>query len=104
MIINAINSSELAVVDLFCGIGGLTHGFVKAKFNVLAGIDFDSSCKYAFERNNKTLFIQADLTKYSTNKIAKLYPDNSIKILAGCAPCQAFSTYQQGNKKNNKWK
>lgn len=101
--INDINT-DFAVVDLFCGVGGLTQGFVKARFNVISGIDFDDSCKYAFERNNKTAFIQADLTKYSPDKIAKLYPDNSIKILAGCAPCQAFSTYQQGNRKNDKWK
>lgn len=36
---------EFAVVDLFCGVGGLTQGFVKAKFNVVAGIDFDDSCQ-----------------------------------------------------------
>jgi len=93
-----------AVVDLFCGIGGLTHGFVKAKFDVCAGLDFDASCKYAYEKNNLTSFVHADLTKTSPEKIADLYPYNSIKILAGCAPCQAFSTYQQGNKKNDKWK
>lgn len=93
-----------AVVDLFCGVGGLTQGFVKAKFDVRAGIDFDASCKYAYEKNNLTSFIHADLTKISPTEIAELYPDNSIKILAGCAPCQAFSTYQQGNKTNDKWK
>jgi len=95
---------NIAVVDLFCGVGGLTQGFVKAKFDVRAGIDFDASCKYAYEVNNLTPFIHADLTNYSPSNIATLYPENSIKILAGCAPCQAFSTYQQGNKKNDKWK
>lgn len=95
---------SFAVVDLFCGVGGLTQGFVKAKFDVRAGIDFDSSCKYAYEKNNLTPFIHADLTKTSPADVAKLYPKNSIKILAGCAPCQAFSTYQQGNKINDKWK
>ena len=39
---NKINS-KFAVIDLFCGIGGLSHGFVKAKFNVISGIDFDES-------------------------------------------------------------
>ncbi|MEI8111756.1 MAG: DNA (cytosine-5-)-methyltransferase [Chitinophagia bacterium] len=94
---------KIVVVDLFCGVGGLTQGFVKAKFDVSAGIDFDASCKYAYEKNNATKFIYADLTKYSPTEIENLYPDNSIKILAGCAPCQAFSTYQQG-KRNDKWK
>ena len=93
MINSAKNKIDnFAVVDLFCGVGGLTQGFVKAKFDVRAGIDFDVSCKYAYEKNNLTSFIHADLTKHSPTKIAELYPDNSIKILAGCAPCQAFSS------------
>ncbi len=99
---NIIN--DYAVVDLFCGAGGLTHGFVKEKFNVIAGIDFDVSCKYAYEKNNSSLFIHSDLTKYPPEKIAELYPKGSIKILTGCAPCQAFSTYTQAHKKNDKWK
>jgi 2-polyprenyl-3-methyl-5-hydroxy-6-metoxy-1,4-benzoquinol methylase len=48
-----------SVVDLFCGIGGLTHGFVQEKFKVVAGIDFDNSCKYAYEKTTKLrLFIK----------------------------------------------
>jgi len=100
---NKINTN-FAVVDLFCGVGGLTQGFVKAKFNVIAGIDFDDSCKYAYEKNNASPFIHADLAQHSPEEIAQLFPEGSIKILAGCAPCQAFSTYQQGNIKNDKWK
>ena len=42
---------DIAVVDLFCGIGGLTHGFIREGLNVIAGIDIDETCKYAFEKN-----------------------------------------------------
>jgi DNA (cytosine-5)-methyltransferase 1 len=97
-------SKAYAVVDLFCGVGGLTHGFVKEKFSVKAGIDFDDSCQYAYEKNNGVKFIKADLTEHPPEEIASLFPDGSLKILVGCAPCQAFSTYTQGQKKNNKWK
>lgn len=96
--------SKVKVVDLFCGVGGLTHGFIKEKFQVVAGIDFDETCSYAYEKNNKATFIHADLTKYSPKKIKKLFPKDSVKVLVGCAPCQAFSTYTQGSKKNTKWK
>jgi len=101
---NKFNLSSVKVVDLFCGVGGLTHGFVKENFNVIAGIDFDKSCSYAYEKNNKSKFIHADLTKFKAWKIKKLFAKSSIKILVGCAPCQAFSTYTQGKKKNDKWK
>lgn len=34
-----------AVVDLFCGVGGLTHGLQLSGLNVVAGIDFEESCR-----------------------------------------------------------
>ena len=46
-------SSNIAVVDLFCGVGGLTCGLKKAGLNVVAGIDNDITCQYAYETNNK---------------------------------------------------
>ena len=98
-------SQSYSVVDLFCGIGGLTHGFVKENFNVLAGIDVDQSCKYAYEKNNKTKFIHADVTSIKTEEINSLYPSNHKKILVGCAPCQPFSLYSHTRKsENDKWK
>jgi len=35
---------EIKVVDLFCGIGGLSNGFYQEGFNVIAGYDTDMSC------------------------------------------------------------
>lgn len=92
------------VIDLFCGIGGLTHGFVKEQFSVIAGYDVDSSCKYAFEANNtNSKFICKGIEYVTAEEIFEHYPLNSTKILVGCAPCQPFSSYtnnQPENKKN----
>ena len=41
-----------SVIDLFCGAGALTHGFILEDFEVVAGLDVDKSCKYAYETNN----------------------------------------------------
>ena len=81
------------VIDLFCGVGGLTHGFYKEGFRVIAGIDSDISCKYAYELNNGSEFIQADISKLDSRVVADLYPVGEPKILVGCAPCQPFSSY-----------
>ena len=35
----------LKAIDFFCGAGGMTYGFSKAKIKVLAGIDNDIECK-----------------------------------------------------------
>lgn len=94
-----------AVVDLFCGAGGLTHGFFKEGFRVLAGIDVDRSCKYAYERNNKARFLDEDVCNLSSDKLLRLFGDTEIRILVGCAPCQPFSTYTNcDRKKDGKWK
>src|SRR5690606_23814778 len=94
--------NDYSVIDLFSGIGGLTHGFYLEGFTIDAGIDFDISCKYPYEVNNKSQFIQADLSILRANQINELFTSKN-RILVGCAPCQAFSQYSKKNK-NDKWK
>ncbi len=86
---------NIKVVDLFCGIGGLTHGLIKEGLDVVAGIDNDDTCQYGYEYNNKTKFIHKDILKVTTKEINNLFgeDDKTIKVLAGCAPCQPFSRY-----------
>lgn len=94
---------EAAVVDIFCGIGGLTHGFVKEDFQVVAGIDTDATCKYAFEKNNGAKFIEKDVADLTAEEVLALYPEGSTKLLVGCAPCQPFSRYTRDKTKDTKW-
>lgn len=82
---------SIKVVDLFCGVGGLTCGLQKAGLKVVAGIDNDSSCRFAYEKNNGTKFIQADISHFDSYDLEKLFGKADIKILVGCAPCQRFS-------------
>jgi DNA (cytosine-5)-methyltransferase 1 len=97
---------NISVIDLFCGIGGLSHGFVKEKFDVVAGIDIDTSCKFAFEKNNNSEFISKSITEINSTEINNLYNDSKIRVLVGCAPCQNFSSYmfKDKEKENDKWK
>lgn len=98
---------SISSVDLFCGVGGLTHGLLKSGIQVRAGIDLDTSCRYAYEANNKAKFIGADISKITGEQIKEYWKDDEIKVLVGCAPCQPFSTHankvkdkEQGNKWN----
>ncbi len=86
---------RIKVIDLFCGIGGLTHGLVKEGLDVIAGIDNDNSCKYGFEYNNNSRFIHKDILQVSADEIERLFGDDTstIRVLTGCAPCQPFSNY-----------
>lgn len=98
-----------AAVDLFCGVGGLTKGLEQAGINVVAGIDFEPSCQYAYETNNNAKFVQRDITTITLEELVALYPEHlDIHILAGCAPCQPFSKYTQRYRKtgykDEKWR
>jgi len=97
--------TNIAAVDLFCGAGGLTYGLRQSKINVVAGIDIDETCKYAYEYNNKIPFYTNDIAIIKANEIKALYPTNCIKLLAGCAPCQPFSKYNHGQdtRRDVKW-
>lgn len=93
------------VIDLFCGAGGLTHGLQLAGLDVVAGIDLEGECRFPYEKNNKSKFIEQDITTVTKDELLELYGDASIKVLAGCAPCQPFSKYTQGKDKaqDKKW-
>ena len=84
---------KIGVIDLFCGIGGLSHGMYRTGFKIIAGFDIDETCKYAYETNNKAVFYGQDINTISKEQINNLFAGYDIKILAGCAPCQPFSSY-----------
>ena len=85
-------------VDLFCGVGGLTHGLVSGGIHVAAGIDIDANCKFPFEANNPASFLERDVGKLEARDIVPFYKDADYTLLAGCAPCQPFSTYSQSGR------
>ena len=98
----------VTVLDLFCGVGGLTHGLQLAGLHVAAGFDIDSTCRYAYEHNNMSEFVSCDITQLTADDLMAYYPEGDIKVLVGCAPCQPFSTYSyrynKHGRKDDKWK
>lgn len=100
----ARSNKTYEVVDLFCGIGGLSYGLKCQGMKILAGFDLDYTCQYAYETNTGGKFYYRDVKTISGDEINKLYSQNknTIKILAGCAPCQPFSSYAFKNKNKDK--
>ena len=91
------------VVDLFCGVGALSHGLKRAGFKIVAGYDVDSDCKYAFEKNNDASFFARDVAKLTPREVRSHFSGNAPSVLAGCAPCQPFSTYKQRYDEDPRW-
>jgi len=97
---------KIEAIDLFCGAGGLTCGLQKAGIRVLAGVDIDPHCRFPFEENNKSKYIAKSVDEIDGKTLSKLHAPSTIRVLAGCAPCQPFSTYSQGSRGrgDDQWK
>jgi DNA (cytosine-5)-methyltransferase 1 len=87
-------------VDLFCGLGGLTHGLVRGGIRVTAGFDLDPACRFAYESNNPSAFHERDVRSLPGSALNKFYEPGRLRLLAGCAPCQPFSTYSRIGRQN----
>ena len=97
-------SENVKVIDLFCGIGGLTYGLKNTGLNVVAGIDLDETCRYPYEENNKSTFYCKDILNLKGQELNEMFGECKIKILVGCAPCQPFSNYSLKSQDKNKWR
>jgi len=91
---NVINVARIEGVDLFCGVGGLSCGLAAQGVRVVAGIDVDPACQYPYEANHEgAKFLLRDIATVSGEELNALWSPGAVRLLAGCAPCQPFSSY-----------
>ena len=86
------NKKKINVVDFFCGVGGLSHGFSSFNdYNIGLGLDLLEDRVKTFHANNKNSFaICTDLKNFSLNSILEKL--GKVDILLGGPPCQGFSS------------
>ena len=80
----------MKVVDLFCGCGGLSLGFQKAGFKIVAAFDNWDDAITVYHNNFKHPVIKLDLSdvEFSVKTISKFNP----QLIIGGPPCQDFSS------------
>jgi DNA (cytosine-5)-methyltransferase 1 len=88
-----MKNKKLNIIDLFCGCGGLSYGFMKAGHSVILGVDNDEMSLKTFQKNhpgskgvNINLF-----DKDAVKKIIKEIKGKKIDLIIGGPPCQGFS-------------
>lgn len=96
---------RIKAIDFFSGAGGLTKGLQLAGIEVFAGVDFESTCKNTYEKNNNATFINKSIVDIKAKEIKELFKLNTEKddytMLAGCAPCQPYSMINTRKKQND---
>lgn len=87
-------------IDVFSGIGGLTAGLKKAGFKIQTAIELDHNAVNTYKLNHrKTNVIHKDIRKVSISSLKKNLGEERLSLLAGCPPCQGFSSVRRLNKK-----
>lgn len=91
---------SLTAVDLFCGAGGLTVGLRRAGFTVLGAVDLAPLAVRAYRANHPdTAVWQGDIRRLDPRemRLALGLEPGDLDLLAGCPPCQGFSTMRTLN-------
>lgn len=90
----------MKVVDLFCGCGGLSLGFQKAGYEILAAFDNWDEAITVYHNNFKHPVIKQDLSdvEQTVEGIRKYAPD----MIIGGPPCQDFSSAGKRDENNGR--
>jgi DNA (cytosine-5)-methyltransferase 1 len=90
-------------IDLFAGCGGLTEGLRKAGFKVLGAIENDQKAVETYKLNHPDVHMwMQDICTVRTGSVKRKLriTKGSLDLLAGCPPCQGFSTMRTLNGKH----
>lgn len=88
-------------IDLFCGAGGLTQGLKQAGFTVVGAIESHPTYAESYKLNHpKTNLKLSDITKIAPLKYMEELglKTGELDLLAGCPPCQGYSTIGTRNR------
>lgn len=92
-------------IDLFSGCGGMTEGLFQAGYRVVAAVEIDQFAALAYRANNDqrgVRLFQEDIRNVDIGIIQNILNGEPLHLLAGCPPCQGFSTIREKNKKRPK--
>jgi DNA (cytosine-5)-methyltransferase 1 len=89
--------ARLTFVDLFCGAGGMSAGFVNENFRPVAASDFNEAACRTYLLNHPELsparMVCADVSQDGTlEAITAAVGDGDVDVLMGGPPCQGFSS------------
>ena len=94
--------SKYSAIDVFSGCGGLSEGMRKAGFKVVAAFDNDPDAIKTYKLNHtRTTMFEKDIRKVKMSEVRALFADEPLYLLAGCPPCQGFSSVRRLNRKRS---
>ena len=93
----AFNNISFTAIDLFCGAGGLSLGLENSGIHVALGVEINRVAATTYSNNLTGTVLIEDIRKVTGQSILeRLNLDvGNLLLLAGCPPCQTFSSLQK---------
>lgn len=99
----AFNNIAPTAIDLFCGAGGLSKGLEDSNINVALGVEINATAAQTYSNNLPGIVLNSNICNVTGQHIlARLkIHKGELFLLAGCPPCQTFSSLQKDDVSND---
>jgi DNA-cytosine methyltransferase len=104
---------KFRVLELFCGCGGLSHGFFNTgDFEIVGGVDLKEEALETFRRNHKNSrgnapeIVRGDIREIEIHDLQECLGqggvvEQELDCLIGGPPCQGFSQLRRSKEREN---
>lgn len=94
---------KIKAIDLFSGCGGVSCGLVNSGFKVTGAVEIDKNAARIYKNYHKLKDVNVIVDDIFNVKGFELLKNSNIKVdelylLAGCPPCQNFSSQNRSGK------
>lgn len=96
--LQSAKSYKPTIVDLFCGAGGLSLGFIEAGFRVVLANDIQDVCCETYKYNHPELPSERVVLGDIRQVLDDFSIPESVDLVVGGPPCQGFSSANQHHK------
>lgn len=97
----ATSTKALVALDIFSGAGGLTLGLKRAGFRVAAAVEIEKHAFATYKTNHPDVTaLKQDVRTIDGSYLRKI-AGGKIDLLAGCPPCQGFSSLTNTSTKRD---
>lgn len=82
----------------------MTEGLINAGFRVIAAVEIDKYASKTYRANHDehgVVLFEEDIRTLKAEKILELLKGEPLHLLAGCPPCQGFSSLRRKNRKES---
>ena len=99
-----IDVKKSKAIDLFSGAGGLSLGLQQAGFEVIGAVEILPIAADTYAENHpKVDLLRSDIRTLSPETLMKKWglEKGQLDLVAGCPPCQGFSSIRTRNKSSS---